>query len=663
MNSNKSRFNLSIISQGSKIGGYTITYRIDSDNGVGVYAVENNDFVGIMIHLNMQLLIKPIVSQDANNIYANQIEDILEKKRHMFLHLDIIKQDNDIYIFSDRDSLNIIVDRLSLIKCSYNGYEFDSILGEGAYGIVYKATRMKDNFKVAIKVVKFYDNNKTQTNSDGKTYNLKDKIIQEAKIINLCSKHPHILRYIDRFEDDENIYIVTEYMSDGDLISFVESNKRGFNTQQKKYITAQIISAVEYLHGNLLAHRDLKLDNILFEISSTGNINIKIADFGLAKSIDYKNNANTCVGSKYYMAPEVSTKKRYSPYKADIWSICVMLYVMETGFFPFDIDESYILNINNNNNNENSENIDVYDMFVFGKYDGILKYIEKLRDGKKSTLVKFEKYLEKRLKSTNTLKNKGTATEPVYFLIQNIHTKVLKYTKKMDNDTISSDFLDDIINHIQMIDLIGKIFIREKSRLSLEKIKNHPWIADHIIDSYLPKFEPIYTIDSVIVDIMVKNLGFDQGEVLVDLYTNKRTRISAIYRHLIENIKNERIEKYRSMRKSRISAISDISIDIGKTTQNKLRKTTSPITDPIRNKLRKADSPSFNSVRSRKRKSSVPKIERINNLNYSYKDERDYNDDTESINDDIYHEFKERKNSGIFNIKLNNLKFMRRKKK
>jgi serine/threonine protein kinase len=200
-------------------------------------------------------------------------------------------------------------------------YTFDKgLLGEGRYGKVFKGLDIATNDIVAIKTIE-------KSNITG----CMNKFLQEIQILKICI-HPHIVRYIDCYEDESYLYIVMEYIKNGDLLTYILKNK--LSEKEAKHIFVQLLSAIIYCHGHMIAHRDLKLENIV--LSNKSKMLVKLIDFGLANFVNSDALHTTKCGSLDYISPEIITKSSYNPLKADIWSLGVVLYGLITKRFPFD---------------------------------------------------------------------------------------------------------------------------------------------------------------------------------------------------------------------------------------------------------------------------------------------------------------------------------------
>jgi calcium-dependent protein kinase len=145
----------------------------------------------------------------------------------------------------------------------------------------------------------------------------------------LSVDHPNIVRLENVFETSEDIHLVMEYMGGGELFQRLAQCKR-YSEEMAVDLCRMMLSAVAYLHGKRIIHRDLKLENFLYE---EGSDNVKLVDFGLAKLFDRDSTLSEYCGTFCYMAPEVLTQS-YTE-KADMWSMGVIAYALLVGEMPF----------------------------------------------------------------------------------------------------------------------------------------------------------------------------------------------------------------------------------------------------------------------------------------------------------------------------------------
>ncbi|XP_050132649.1 CBL-interacting serine/threonine-protein kinase 1-like isoform X3 [Malus sylvestris] len=130
------------------------------------------------------------------------------------------------------------------------------------------------------------------------------------------------------------IYMILEYVTSGELFDKIAHNGKLTETEGRK-LFQQLIDGVSYCHNKGVSHRDLKLENVLVDAKG----NIKISDFGLsALPQDFREDGllHTTCGSPNYVAPEILANKGYDGATSDVWSCGVILYVILTGFLPFD---------------------------------------------------------------------------------------------------------------------------------------------------------------------------------------------------------------------------------------------------------------------------------------------------------------------------------------
>lgn len=199
-------------------------------------------------------------------------------------------------------------------------YRLGRTLGQGTYGKVKWGINTVTGQEVAVKIMKPQE--------------LKDKsdIEREINILKLL-KHPNIVDLYDVIHDnDGRIYLVLELITGGELFDYIVARGKVKERDAKK-LFRQVVSAVEYCHGNLIVHRDLKPENILLD--SEGNV--KINDFGFSNVIKPGKLFSTFCGSPLYAAPEIFLAKEYTGPEVDIWSMGVILYVLVFGQLPWAV--------------------------------------------------------------------------------------------------------------------------------------------------------------------------------------------------------------------------------------------------------------------------------------------------------------------------------------
>jgi 5'-AMP-activated protein kinase catalytic alpha subunit len=153
-------------------------------------------------------------------------------------------------------------------------------------------------------------------------------------------QHEGIIGFIESFETVSSIYLVMEYFPGQDLFSQLEDRScTPFPEEEAKNIFQQLIAGLAHCHQRGIAHRDIKLENIL--IDKQGKT--RLIDFGLCDSVlDIHNRPRMCldsVGSPAYISPEILMGKPYNGFKADVWSSGVVLYALLFGCFPFSSNQ------------------------------------------------------------------------------------------------------------------------------------------------------------------------------------------------------------------------------------------------------------------------------------------------------------------------------------
>ncbi|XP_011071316.1 CBL-interacting serine/threonine-protein kinase 1-like [Sesamum indicum] len=203
-------------------------------------------------------------------------------------------------------------------------YELGRILGEGNFGKVKYARNLESGQPFAIKILE-----------KNRILDLKitDQIKREIGTLKLL-KHPNVVRLYEVLASKAKIYMVLEYVNGGELFERIAS-KGKFTEAKGRKLFQQLIDGVSYCHNKGVFHRDLKLENVLIDASGS----IKITDFGLSALPQHLRDdglLHTTCGSPNYVAPEILSNKGYDGASSDTWSCGVILYVILTGYLPFD---------------------------------------------------------------------------------------------------------------------------------------------------------------------------------------------------------------------------------------------------------------------------------------------------------------------------------------
>jgi serine/threonine protein kinase len=207
--------------------------------------------------------------------------------------------------------------------------------GEGAYGVTFAATEIASSRPAAVKII--------NTNRM-RGPNAVERCRAECTILSSID-HPNVIKVLGHGTGPSTsshlYFIFMERACGGELLDQVVSANALVEVVARGFMR-QLLAGVEYLHAQGVAHRDLKLENVL--LNEVGGSKVKIIDFGLAHvypktatgAVDRSTPLVDICGSPSYCAPEVRTGQGYDGFRADVWSLGVCFFAMLSGFFPLE---------------------------------------------------------------------------------------------------------------------------------------------------------------------------------------------------------------------------------------------------------------------------------------------------------------------------------------
>ncbi|KAI8647107.1 CAMK/CAMK1 protein kinase [Parasitella parasitica] len=204
-------------------------------------------------------------------------------------------------------------------------YKTGRVLGNGTYATVKEAMHIDTGKYYACKII----NKKLM---EGREHMIRNEI----NILKRVSQgNNNILSLVDYFETVNNLYLVTDLASGGELFDRICEKGSYFEKDAAK-IVQTICSAVAYLHDSGIVHRDLKPENLLFRERDEDS-DLLIADFGLSRIMDTDkfHTLKTTCGTPGYMAPEIFKKTGHGK-PVDLWAIGVITFFLLSGYTPFE---------------------------------------------------------------------------------------------------------------------------------------------------------------------------------------------------------------------------------------------------------------------------------------------------------------------------------------
>ena len=422
-----------------------------------------------------------------------------------------------------------------------NRYKIIKKIGEGSYGIVYKAEDSKTNNLVAIKQI-----SKSKINDN--TY-LYEALQKEIEIMRLIS-HENSVKLIDYFETEEKYNLVMELCDtdlDVELKKRVKETKNSFSELEVLIIMIQFNKILYELQKEHIIHRDLKLKNIMIKYNNKIPIIgflIKLSDFGYSKVMNEESMTATNLGTPATKAPEIMFGNDYNS-KADLWSVGVIIYQLLFDKLPFPaknvsqlkeiIRKSNGVKLPEPNNNPISD-------VCFNLIDRLLqKNPEERIDfddyfNHKFFTEEHKKYL---IENINKKEEIEKSKSKIINDINNIKISENENNKEVKNENIRENKKNN--NFEELIDFNERFY--EMKNISNDKNENYNLYKAK--DKKLKKYVFIKQISKIFIDSNSKNKKiFDKEIDLLNKFSGKKNFTEFIGLFITENYYNIIIEYF-----------------------------------------------------------------------------------------------------------------------
>eukprot|EP00639_Heterosigma_akashiwo_P010660 CAMPEP_0206383562 /NCGR_PEP_ID=MMETSP0294-20121207/14019_1 /ASSEMBLY_ACC=CAM_ASM_000327 /TAXON_ID=39354 /ORGANISM="Heterosigma akashiwo, Strain CCMP2393" /LENGTH=451 /DNA_ID=CAMNT_0053833637 /DNA_START=119 /DNA_END=1471 /DNA_ORIENTATION=+ len=214
-------------------------------------------------------------------------------------------------------------------KGSLAFYKIGQLIGQGAFGKVYRGWHRISGQELAIKAYPL---------SALRQKEFRKAVRQETKLLQrVC--HPGIIALYEVIQEKKSLYIITEYACGGSLKGLLRRKKSGgeytegsFEEPEARRLFQQVAAAVAYMHHENIIHRDLKLENVLLDLTGY----CKILDLGFSVTLKPGKRLRERCGTVVFMAPElIEVGSNGYSFPVDIWAMGCILYQMLAGKYPF----------------------------------------------------------------------------------------------------------------------------------------------------------------------------------------------------------------------------------------------------------------------------------------------------------------------------------------
>uniref|UniRef100_UPI00398F6A69 serine/threonine-protein kinase DCLK3-like n=1 Tax=Pristiophorus japonicus TaxID=55135 RepID=UPI00398F6A69 len=269
----------------------------------------------------------------------------------------IIKKDNSIHT----RKIELLASRPQRPKPQREierSYEIGRTIGDGNFALVKECRLKNTEYEYAVKII---DKSKLKG---------KEIMIENEIAIVRSLSHPNIVRFIEEFESEGEIYLIMEYIHGGDLFDAITDSVK-FTEHNAALMMDNLCDALAYIHSKNIVHRDLKPENLLIQHKADGSTVLKLADFGLALNVTEP--IFTVCGTPTYVAPEILSETGYG-LEVDMWATGVILYILLCGFPPFRSLER--------------DQEELFEIIQLGEYEYLAPYWENISDGAKDLVSK-----------------------------------------------------------------------------------------------------------------------------------------------------------------------------------------------------------------------------------------------------------------------------------
>lgn len=212
------------------------------------------------------------------------------------------------------------------------GYKLDKLLSHGAFGWVYKGTYVKaePNEPIAVKVM--------DLQKVGEKF--AEKFLPRELEALIGVKHENACFIYDIIRANHKMYIFMEFCDSGDIAGYLKKNGAIDEIKTCMWFS-QTAQGLRFMHDELhMAHRDIKVDNIMLTHDKSQALVAKLTDFGFARKCwdeqaQAQQVSKTFCGTEPYYSPQIVSKKPYLPMASDVWAMGCVLFCMLNNKFPF----------------------------------------------------------------------------------------------------------------------------------------------------------------------------------------------------------------------------------------------------------------------------------------------------------------------------------------